>query len=527
MTPAKIQIAFADQRPPEVNFLGDGTYTVGRDSGDIVLGDPLTSGSHGRLEVLGGTVSYTDAGSTNGSFVRGAKLTAPVSLAAGESVNLGGCQITIVSLPGPDAHARTVVAQPAVAPPAPAQQQPLPAAPAPAPVAQAAPAPVAYAAAAPAAPAPAPVAYAAAPPAAPAPGDASGLVASKDCAYYDPANPVRHSYPLAIESASFGTAVGLLAKTLPYAMVRFGILLAMSIATIIWLGLGFGGLAFLGTKVHPWVGYGWLGGTMVAYGWFWWFVVRYFLYLVKAGHIAVLTELITVGKIGNGDKSMFAYGKSVVQERFGQVNALFALDLLIHGVVRAFNRTLDFVASFIPIPGLSSVVGIVNSVVYAATTYIDETLFSYGLARRDDNPWRSAQDGLVYYAQNSKEVLKTSVWIVILDKVLTVVVWVVMLAPAFAVAFILPESVVAGGTIAALVIAALFASNIRGAFLKPLFLIMVMTKFHHAVRGQAINAEWDAKLTGMSGKFTKIKESAASWGSGTSREAGGAASPAQ
>jgi hypothetical protein len=124
-------------------------------------------------------------------------------------------------------------------------------------------------------------------------------------------------------------------------------------------------------------------------------------------------------------------------------------------------------------------------------------------------------------------VLKTSVWIVVLDKVLTIAIWVVMLVPAFALAFVLPDSIAAGGTIAGLVIAVLFAANVRGAFLKPLFLIMVMTKFHHAVRGQAINAEWDAKLTNASGKFTKIKESAASWGTDRARDASGTASAAR
>lgn len=63
-------------------------------------------------------------------------------------------------------------------------------------------------------------------------------------------------------------------------------------------------------------------------------------------------------------------------------------------------------------------------------------------------------------------------------------------------------------TIAALVIAALFASNVRQAFLEPIFLVMVMTKFHVAVRNQAINLEWDGRLSSVSSKFKDIKEKA-------------------
>jgi hypothetical protein len=99
--------------------------------------------------------------------------------------------------------------------------------------------------------------------------------------------------------------------------------------------------------------------------------------------------------------------------------------------------------------------------------------------------------------------------VVVLDKVLTAVVWVVMMAPAFLLMSVLPSSGVGGFvTIAGLVIAALFASNVRQAFLKPVFLVMVMTKFHVVVRNQAINLEWDGRLTSVSSKFQEIKDKA-------------------
>ena len=67
----------------------------------------------------------------------------------------------------------------------------------------------------------------------------------------------------------------------------------------------------------------------------------------------------------------------------------------------------------------------------------------------------------------------------------------------------------AGGCfLGGLVIAALFASNVRQAFLKPIFLVMVMTKFHVVVRGQAINLEWDGRLTGVSYKFRELRDKA-------------------
>lgn len=321
-----------------------------------------------------------------------------------------------------------------------------------------------------------------------------------------PAGNVKHNYPLAVRDASFSSALGLLMKTMPYALTRFGILVGCSVATILWWLIGFGGGSWLMGAVHPIVGWGWMIAAGSVYGWLWYFFVRYFLYLLKCGHIAVLTELITKGSIGNGSEGMFEYGKSVVTRRFGEVNALFALDALVGGVVRAINGTLDFVAGLLPIPGLDSVMGVVKAVLRAATTYVDETIFSYGLARGETNPWASAQDGLVYYAQNSKEVLKTAMWIVVLDWVLSGAAWVVMLVPAFIFTAILPNSVQGIGGFFSFGIAILFAANLRGAFLKPLFLIMMMCKFHVSVENQPINAEWDARLTSLSDKFRTIKD---------------------
>jgi hypothetical protein len=323
-----------------------------------------------------------------------------------------------------------------------------------------------------------------------------------------PPNPVRHAYPLAVQDAGLGTAFGLLLRTLPYALVRFAILVGCTLLAIGWWFVAVGGAAFLGKRVADWLGIAWLVLCIAAVGSAWKLFVRYSLYVIKCGHIAVLTELITRGQIGDGNRGMFSYGRQVVTERFGEVNVLFAVDALTKGVVNAFNRTLDWVAGLIPLPGLDSAVHLVQAVIRAATSYIDETLFSYGLARGDANPWRSAQDGLIYYCQCSKEVLKTAVWVVVLDKVLTGVAWVVFLLPGFALASLTSSS---SASLLALGAGFLFALSFRSAFLKPLFLIMVMVKFHVAVRGMAIDATWDARLTTLSDKFREIGAKAKEW----------------
>lgn len=473
------RIQFSDGRVEE-RELGEGRFQIGREAGAIVLGDAKSSAVHGELVIQGAAVTYTDLGSSNGSFdAHGRRLTEPTRLSPGQSVQLGNSAITYLRAP---ATAVTPAAAPApraaVAP-----TQPMDAV-------EAAPAPVPLRLASPAAGA----------------QQSSGAGAGSG-AFSHPNADVRHSYPLSITSAGIGEALRLVMQTLPFLLVRFGILCALTVAAIVYWILLVGGFVFL-SKATPLLGWIWIVGLLFVGGSIWRFVVRYMLYLIKAAHIAVLTELITTGSIANGSQGMFEYGKRVVTERFGEVNAMFALDLLIAGIVGAFNRTLNWVASLLPIPGLDSVMGFVNAVLRASTTYIDETIFSYNLARGDENVYRSSKDGLIYYAQNAKEVLKTGLWVVVLDRVLTVVIWIVMLAPGFALSWMLPGNT--GGTVM-IVGAILFAGSVRSAFLKPLFLTMVMVKFHAMAKNQPINLEWDQRLTTASNKFEELKQQAAAW----------------
>jgi hypothetical protein len=323
--------------------------------------------------------------------------------------------------------------------------------------------------------------------------------------YSHPHDPVRHSYPLAVHDADLSTALSLVMRTAPYALGRFAVLFTTSLITLLWYVVTFGGWAWVSRVIHPLAGICWMIAGIFMYGYLWKTLVRYFLYMLKAGHIAVLTELVTRGKLGDGSEGMFEYGKRVVTERFGEMNALFALDLLVHGVVRAFNRTLDWIAGLSPIPGMRDIAGVVNAIVRSGATFVDETILSYSLARGDSDVYRSSRDGLIYYAQNSKEVLQTGVWIVVLDKLTTFAAWIVILVPTLLIGALLPASIQGAGILFTVVMSALFTWNLRAAFLEPLFLTMIMIKFHVSVHGQPIDPEWDERLSRLSGKFVELK----------------------
>jgi hypothetical protein len=318
-----------------------------------------------------------------------------------------------------------------------------------------------------------------------------------------PLAAVRHHYSVVMRDASLTAAFGLLMRTMPYALMRFAVMLAFTVATIVWICIAFGGAAFLGDHIAPVFGFVWLVICLGGFGYAWWGALRYGMHLIACGHVAVLTELIIKGSVGNGSESMFSYGRRIVTERIGQVSILFGLNAMVRGILESFHRTLDWIGEMVPVPGLESISNLVNIILKAATRYLDKAIFSYSLARGDD-PWTAAREGIVYYAQNAKPILKTSIWVVILERVLSVVMWIVLLAPAAAITLMLPASVRSTGSIVSVLIALLLAGSIRSAFVKPLFLIMILVRYHTVIENQPINAAWDERLSGLSTNFANL-----------------------
>lgn len=111
---------------------------LGRDPGnDIVINDPEVSRRHARLLKVGETYSIEDLGSTNGTFIRGMRLAAPVTLHPCEVITLGERVIVQYEVIDLDMNATVAVLRPAavptqppVSPMAPPPAPPVPAQPA-------------------------------------------------------------------------------------------------------------------------------------------------------------------------------------------------------------------------------------------------------------------------------------------------------------------------------------------------------------------------------------------------------------
>ncbi len=305
-----------------------------------------------------------------------------------------------------------------------------------------------------------------------------------------------------------GEVIGLLGKTMPFLVFRFLIYFGITLAYILGTGVGAGIGYGIGTIGDDPGAYGVWGGFLgfgvvsaVAY-----LLREYLLYMVKAGHIAVLVELME-GKELPAGRGQIDHAQQVVRERFAESSILFGIDQLIKGVLRAFNRAFFTITSLLPIPGAKGVVGFINTVVNLSLTYLDEVILAYNIRTGAENPWASSRTALILYAQNYKAFLKNAFFLAFFIWGLTFLVFLVVLAPVAVLVGLLPGT---AGPLT-LVIALVFAWGIKQAVIEPIAMTALMQVFFTVTEGQDPDPEWEERLEKLSGKFGELKTKAAAW----------------
>jgi hypothetical protein len=299
-------------------------------------------------------------------------------------------------------------------------------------------------------------------------------------------------------------ALGLMIRTMPFIILRmavyFGITLAYILATGMGAGIGYGIGAFGDAEFQSqsafwggFIGFGVVGAIL-----YW--AREYILYIVKAGHIAVLVELMD-GKSLPGGRPQVAYASTVVKERFVQASALFAIDQLIKGVIGAITGLIRGVLTVLPLPGVRQLSSLLHAFLRVAVGFVDEVILAHLIRTRSDNAWSSAKEALVLYGQNYKVMLKNAAWLAVIVYALSFLVFLVMLAPAALVVYLMPGAWAAGGFVFAL----LFAWSVKEALLEPFAIACLMQVFFKTIENQQPDPEWEARLEQLSGKFRQLK----------------------
>ena len=317
---------------------------------------------------------------------------------------------------------------------------------------------------------------------------------------------------------NIGTSMGLMRKTAPFLLFRMAVYFGIAVAYVLVTGTGAGigyGIGGFGDPDFQasstiWGGVVGLGITAgVIY-----LMREYLLYVVKAGHIAVMVEALD-GRELPGGRGQIDYARKIITERFGEASVLFGIDQLIKGVIGAITGLVQGLLSLLPIPGLSKIMMVVRAYLKLAVGLIDEVILAHGLRTRAENPYDSAKEALVLYGQNAKPMMINAAWLTLFTWILSIIVFFIMLAPAAAVVYLMPGTWSAGGMVFAL----LFAWAVKVAVIEPFAIACLLQAFFKVTEGQQPNPEWEAKLDSASKKFKTLGERAVTWVGGGSKDA--------
>lgn len=311
---------------------------------------------------------------------------------------------------------------------------------------------------------------------------------------------------------SFRTSLILVARTLPFILLRLVVYVAIALGYVGGIGVGIGagwaiGRAFddgelLGATI------GGFAGFFLVAGFLWW-IRQYIFYIVKAGHVCALDALLH-GRPFPAGQGQIRYAADMVKARFLEVNLLFAVDLMVRGVIRALTGILSLFIGWVPDGG--QITRFVKAVLRVVLGLVDEVILAYIIRAGDTPPTESARDGLVLYAQNASNLLKNGIWIALFEYLVAILIFLILLGPVIGIAYAMPGDLSAFGV----VFAAIFAWCLKRALVEPISIACLLQAYDRAIAGQTPNPEWVARLDQASSAFRQLGGTAFPTGSAVS-----------
>ncbi len=226
-------------------------------------------------------------------------------------------------------------------------------------------------------------------------------------------------------------------------------------------------------------------------------IMRYVGYLVKAGHVAVITEAAVTGRV---PENQVKYGIEQVKSRFAAANLYFVVDKLINGAVKQIQRGIEKIGNALSIvPGMAQLAKLAQFFVELSLGYIDECCLGYTFYKKDQGAFKSACDGVVIYAQNIKKLLtnsaKTMLKVVLLVVAVTLVVF-ALIGLLF--------SLLDWSLFIAFLLSYFITWVLKFAFLDSFILCETMTGYMAVAPETEITFDLYNKLCGISTKFKEL-----------------------
>jgi hypothetical protein len=239
------------------------------------------------------------------------------------------------------------------------------------------------------------------------------------------------------------------------------------------------------------------------------FARRYFLYMIKAAHVAAITEYIKTGGAPvteKGYKGVIAYGTEKIKGSFMEANIAFVADALIAGATKQILHWLNKVQRIVSfIPGMDIIMKFANLIISTALNYIDEAVLSYVFYHDEEkNGFKKACDGLVYYAQSWKGMLKGAFKVAAFVWVLRIVVFIIFLLLFIAVGQTMFPSIVAN--IFGFLLACIIVYGVEAIIVVPYATCIMINDYYKAIEGQRVRSDLHGTLCKVSRKFRSLFE---------------------
>jgi hypothetical protein len=297
-----------------------------------------------------------------------------------------------------------------------------------------------------------------------------------------------------------GRAISIVMKTTPYIAYRatvYGVMCGVALFYLLVLGLigkVFGSGAFVVLLVLT-LGAGAVLGVSRLLG-------EYVLYMLKAGHVALITELATEGELPPG-VTQTDFAKERVTYYFKEISVLSLIDQLVKGIIGLINNVLFDVMTVLPIPGLEGATKVVQRVVDFSLTYVDESILAYTFKTKNENVYDAARSGIVLYAQSWKAILKNAVMLTLLSYVFVIACVVAFMVPLGVFAVLMPSL-----KFVLFLFAIFLGFAAKWILFDPVACASSILTFFAASEGVEPNAEWESRIDEVSDEFRELKEKA-------------------
>lgn len=239
----------------------------------------------------------------------------------------------------------------------------------------------------------------------------------------------------------------------------------------------------------------WLFATAAIY-----YVLDHYIgYLVKVGHVAVITEAITTGAI---PANQITYGKEKVKERFVTANVYFVIDKLVSKAVRQIQKVTGKIGDVLDnVPGIEKFISIINTFINIFLGFIDECCLGYAFYKSDEPVAKVAADGISIYFKNWKELLKGAAKTTVIVVIARAIVF-----AAFAGFFCLFFAIFHWNLLVAVIIGVFFTMVIDSSIIHSYAMVSIMTSYMQVAPTTELDGTLYDKLCQCSASFRELFE---------------------